>query len=582
MPGLRFEILQRCGGGRLGRIETAHGEIRTPCLLPVINPVQVEVPIEEVRRAGAEALMTNAYLIMKHFPDAGDVHQHLGFDGPVVTDSGGYQILRYGEVEVSPEQIVSFQDSIGPDIAVILDVPTGAQDDHGTAERKVEETVERARQAVQLRRNPNVAWCAPVQGGRYLNLVERCARSLAQLEYQVYAIGGPVEYFESYKFHHVVDLVMTAKRHLPLNRPVHLFGAGHPICFSLAVLMGCDLFDSAAYALFAKDDRYLTPTGTVRLEELRELPCECPVCRCSSAEELKEVDRQERKRILALHNLYVSLAEVRRIRQAIWEGRLWEYTHQRCTCHPALLQAFRQLLKYAKWLERFDPVTKPSGFLYTGYESAFRPEVLRHRFRMSRYRPPAEECLILVPHGQKAEFPVQGHVVRIVPPFGVIPEELSDVYPLGQCEIPRQLTRQEREVALRELRQYLVRHGGSYRKVYLLWDEEWGQDLIEACQPVKNKLEVYQKTEKCWSLVVRYAEGGRDKTGHQGQGDSEAPDGELQGPPEGARADRRGEHRNCQAENEEAERDNPEVHHPCRSEVPEQAHPGLPHDKRQD
>jgi 7-cyano-7-deazaguanine tRNA-ribosyltransferase len=490
-----FEILQRDAGGRIGRLKTAHGILTTPCLLPVVNPVRLEIPVEEMRKAGVEALMTNAYIIYRHWSEPPKVHELLGFEGPIATDSGGFQILRYGRVKVGPEEIVRFQESLSPDIAVILDIPTGASDSHGQAEEKVEITLQRATEAVRLRQNPSILWAGPVQGGKYLDLVERCARELSRLDYPIHAIGGPVEYFERYHFSKVVDLVMTAKMNLPLDRPVHLFGAGHPIFFSLAVLMGCDLFDSAAYALFAKAGRYMTPEGTKRLEEMREFPCVCPACVGRSPQEVREMVPEEKTRVLALHNLYVSLVEVRKIRQAIAEGKLWEYTQRRCASHPRLLDAFRRLVRYSGWLEKFDPVTKPSGFLYVGPESAYRPEVIRHQKRLERYTPPPTEVLIIAPLGCKLE-PQEGHVVKVVPPFGVIPEELSGFYPLGQYEISRTLSREEWRSSLAPLREYLEKFGDKYKKVILLWTEAAGEELVQACEPVKEKLEVHRKGEK--------------------------------------------------------------------------------------
>lgn len=490
-----FEILQRDAGGRIGRIRTSHGTISTPCLLPVINPVKPEVPIEEMRKLGVNALMTNAYIIYRHWSEPPEIHKLLGFDGPIVTDSGGFQILRYGKVEAGPEEIVRFEEALCSDIAVILDVPTSASDSRKEAEEKVRTTIQRAKDAVRLRQNPAVLWSAPVQGGKYLDLVEWCARELGQLDYPVHAVGGPVEYFERYHFSRVVDLVMTAKMNLPLDRPVHLFGAGHPIFFSLAVLMGCDLFDSAAYALFAKSDRYMTAEGTIRLEEMHELPCNCQVCTKYSPQELREIDREERAKMLAIHNLSVSLVEVKRVRQAIAEGRLWEYAQRRCAAHPRLLEAFRRLERYSKWFERFDPVTKPSGFMYVGPESAYRPEVVRHKMRLSRYLPPFSEALVIAPHGCQQVIEA-GHVIKVVPPFGVIPEELSGFYPLGQYEIPKSLSREEWSVALSSLREYLEKFGERYKRVVLLWMEEIGDELERACESVKDKLEVYRKGKK--------------------------------------------------------------------------------------
>jgi len=92
--------------------------------------------------------------------------------------------------------------------------------------------------------------------------------------------------------------------------------------FSLAVALGCDLFDSASYALYAKDGRYMTARGTYHLNKLQYLPCSCPVCSSLNARELFESENREE--LLARHNLYVTFEEIREVKQAILEGSLWE------------------------------------------------------------------------------------------------------------------------------------------------------------------------------------------------------------------------------------------------------------------
>ena len=152
-------------------------------------------------------------------------------------------------------------------------------------------------------------------------------------------VGAVVPLMESYRYRDLVSVVMAAKRTLSPSACVHLFGAGHPAMFALATAMGCDLFDSAAYALYAKDGRYLTAHGSYRIGELADLPCACAVCRSHTAEELRTA--KDRERLLALHNLHVTLAEIARIRQAIADGTLWELVDERCRGHPQLLAGYR-------------------------------------------------------------------------------------------------------------------------------------------------------------------------------------------------------------------------------------------------
>lgn len=486
-----FTFTRREGLGRLGRLETRHGPVSTPALLPVLDPSDLVLTPREIRREFGEPLvMTNAYLLRKRF-GRGRIREMLDYDGPVATDSGGYQILRYGEIEADPDEMVRYQEEIGSDLAVILDVPTGIGASRRRAEETVRVTVERARRAVELRSDPEILWCAPVQGGRYLDLVEECARAVGSLEYQVHAIGSPVELLEGYEYSSLVDLVMTAKRHLPPDRPVHLFGAGHPSVLPLLVLMGCDTFDSASYILYARDGRYLTRERTLRLEELSSFPCECPVCSSLTPQELRERPEPERVRELARHNLHVLFGEVRRIRQALASGRLWEYAEMRCRSHPRLLEGFRRFLEYVEFVERFDPITKPSAFLHLGPESLRRPEVLRYDRKMEEYEPPPLPELLLLPCFERKELKRgEGtHLVRIVPPLGVVPEELEELYPMGQVVAPRILEREVKERLSLSLSRYLQRHGGKYRRIVFLREKGW-EFLEEACLASGLRVEV--------------------------------------------------------------------------------------------
>ena len=492
-----FQILRRDGMGRLGKLETAHGSVATPTLMPVIDPSDIVLTPREIRRKfGAELLITNAYLAMRHLGEKAarqGVHRVLGYDGPLMCDSGGYQILRYGDIEVSPEEIVRYQDAIAPDIATILDVPTGVYADRERAAGTVRITLERAKQALELRSNLKVMWCGPVQGGLFLDLVEECARELGKMDYQLHAIGSPVELLENYRYAELVDLVMAAKHCLPLDRPTHLFGAGHPMVIALAAVMGCDLFDSAAYVLYARDGRYMTADRTLRFDELTCLPCECPVCTDYAVEEINGASQEERVRLLARHNLHVTFGELRQVRQAIVDGRLWEHVEMRCRANPRLLDGLRRLAMHMGFVERFDPVSKPSAFFYLGPESASRPEVVRHLQRLEeRYEPPRLPILALAPaiEHEKLELeePQRTHLVRLIPPFGVVPEELEEVYPLRQFQVPATMDVKQIQTVVDALSAYLRKYGKRYKRVILFNDRaRWGKTLVGVCKRLVGK-----------------------------------------------------------------------------------------------
>ncbi|MDM7911794.1 MAG: tRNA guanosine(15) transglycosylase TgtA [Methanotrichaceae archaeon] len=272
-----FEILHKDLGGRIGRLATPHGTIETPVLMPVVNPHLQIIPALELAEMGATMMITNSYIIhqdrdLKARALESGLHSLFGFEGPIMTDSGAFQLSVYGSVDVSPLEILEFQQAISSDICVPLDIPTPPDVSRERAESELEETEKRLAEARSKGVGDSLL-AGPIQGSTYLDLRERTAQHLRDLEFDVYPVGAVVPLMEAYRFRDLVEVVTAAKKGLGSGAPVHLFGAGHPMIFALAAAMGCDLFDSAAYALYARQGRYLTPRGTWRLEEMKYLPC---------------------------------------------------------------------------------------------------------------------------------------------------------------------------------------------------------------------------------------------------------------------------------------------------------------------
>lgn len=507
-----FEIRSRDLLARIGKIKTKSGTVETPALLPVVNPaVQMISPRTLKEEFGCEALMTNAYILKKQCSGEAaekEIHQLLDFKGVVMTDSGAYQILVYGKVDLRPEEIVSYQEQISTDIATILDVPTSWPATREHAEYTVKETLKRARQLKQLKTVDTILWVAPMQGGPHLDLIAFSAKQLGKLSFQIHALGSPTPIMEQYRFDTLVDMILASKMNMPLQRPLHLFGAGHPFMFALAVALGCDLFDSAAYALYARQKRYMTNDGTSRLAELDYFPCSCPICCRNTPSDLRNMLPEDQYELLAKHNLYASLGEIRRIKQRIREGRLWEHLETRAHAHPSLLQAVKRLKKYEKHIERFSPATKKSGLFFFSQLSLIRPEVVRYKKLLkTRYSPRKEaEVLLMLPQPLKkpfhkakeikrlkkkirrilAEEHASFHVCVYSAPFGVVPLELSEVYPLSQHEIALPLDVETIEYVAEQVKNYIG--DSAYRKVLLVEDvETWQNKVSAACRRVKRK-----------------------------------------------------------------------------------------------
>jgi 7-cyano-7-deazaguanine tRNA-ribosyltransferase len=429
---ITFEVIHKDIAGRVGKLRVNGKTVRTPALLPVVNPHLPLVTPREMQEMGVEALITNAYIFRRstEYRDralAEGLHKVLDFDGAIMTDSGSFQLSVYGEVEVSNRDTLEFQQAIGSDIIVPLDIPTPPDAGRERAERELATTMDRIREARELFPDANIV--GPVQGGIFTDLREEAGRAVQEFGFAFCPVGAVVPLMESYRYKDLVQVVLAAKRGLSPATAVHLFGAGHPSMFALAVAMGCDLFDSAAYALFAREGRYITTHGSLKLDELAELPCACRVCRSMTADELRQ--SKDRERLLALHNLHVTLAEIARIRQAIQDGTLWELVDERCRSHPRLLDGYRELLAHAAELERDDPVSK-RRFFYRGSESCRRTEVLRYQEVIPRIR--LGEKVLVSFDGR--EVPGFDTVLNFKPPFGPYPTELAETFPVGQSEVP--------------------------------------------------------------------------------------------------------------------------------------------------
>jgi len=430
---IAFESLYSDIQGRCGKLTVGKKTIKTPALLPVINPHLQLVTPQEMRAMGVEALITNAYIFSqsqqyRERALSEGLHKVLDFDGVIMTDSGSFQLSVYGQVSITNTETLSFQRDIGSDIWVPLDIPTSPASDRETTRRELAITMQRLTEAKEVF-GKDAPLAGPVQGGMFTDLRTQAAREVTDLGFSFCPIGAVVPLMESYRYRDLVSVVMAAKQGLSPAACVHLFGAGHPSMFALATAMGCDLFDSAAYALMAKEGRYLTNYGSFKIDELSELPCACTVCRSHTHEELHTAP--DRERLLALHNLYVTVAEIARIRQAIFDGTLWELVDERCRGHPQLLAAYRAFLKGTSDLEKQDRVSK-RRFFYRGDESCARTEVVRYQQMLSRLCL-GKNVLIAFDGGIRDEFDT---TLFFKPPFGPYPKELKETFPIGQSEIP--------------------------------------------------------------------------------------------------------------------------------------------------
>lgn len=432
-----FEIKARSAAGRIGSWQIGKHKITTPTIAIVVSPNTSAVPVSEIKKAGAELIITNAYIMKRseHCEkiERQGVHAFYGWNGPIYTDSGTFQMYSQKKAEITPLETLEFQKKIGSDIITPLDLFTLPADSRPEAKKKLSETLQRIKEArrivdAEAGTGAGRLLCGPVQGGKYLDLRKKAASEVSEIRPDVFAIGGIVPLMEQYRFSELMDVILSARTAIDPSKPLHAFGCGHPMLFSLLVSIGVDVFDSAAYAIFAKQGRYLTSAGTKIAHELRELPCSCPICSSHTAREIASDVH-----LLAMHNLHATFGEIRAIREAIYEGMLWEFTEQRIRAHPALLEAYLRIKKYAEFLETQEPVSSKHALFYLGSETAIRPTFIRIKEKLrglagaGRAKNGANKGKKGKNNGEKNDFRWLSFKV---------PSGIKAVYPFGQSVLP--------------------------------------------------------------------------------------------------------------------------------------------------
>jgi queuine tRNA-ribosyltransferase len=356
----RFELLARDGAGRArrGRIHTARGAVETPAFMPVATVGAVKgVAPRELRELGAEILLANAYHLslrpgVEPIRDLGGLSRFMAWDGPVLADSGGFQVfslarlVHLGEEGVrirshvdgalqhlTPERVVAIEEALGVDILMPLDdCPP-----YPSARSRLEESV--ARTAGWLAR-ARAAWSGQgalfgiVQGGVEEDLRAASCDSAMACDLPGYAVGGLSVGEPRDLFYEVASFTVDR---LPPGRPRYLMGAGTPEDLILLVAMGYDLFDCVLPTRNARNGTLFTSRGRLNIRNARftrdprpvDPNCDCPVCRRFSRAYLRHlaVAGELLSAVLnTVHNLAFYLRLMRSIRSALEQGRFPEYT----------------------------------------------------------------------------------------------------------------------------------------------------------------------------------------------------------------------------------------------------------------
>jgi queuine tRNA-ribosyltransferase len=351
---LRLELHATLGAARTGTLHTPHGPVPTPAFMPVgtYGTVKGMTPLD-LRAAGASIVLSNTLHLWVRpgdelIRDLGGLHGFMGWNGPILTDSGGYQVFSLKEFSkvsedgvrfrapkdgqyrmMTPEVCVQIQENLGVDLAMAFDECIEWPAERERVIASTQRTTRWLRRCMEARRQPEkTALLGIVQGGFYEDLRIAHADEIASFDLDAYAIGGlsvgePTD--------QLLGMVEVVAPRLPANKVRYLMGVGYPIDIVEAVLRGVDLFDCVLPTRNARTGQLFTSVGRLSIKHARfradpgplDPGCACYTCRSFSRAYLRHLfmaDELLGHRLLTLHNLAYYLGLMERLRAAIQSG----------------------------------------------------------------------------------------------------------------------------------------------------------------------------------------------------------------------------------------------------------------------
>ncbi len=357
-PAFRFELLHVCAqsGARRGRLHTPHGIIETPCYMPVGTQATVKAMLpRDLKEIGTMILLANTYHLFERpghdlVKEAGGLHSFMRWDGPILTDSGGFQVfslassnkIREDGVEFrslldgrthffTPESVMEIEQALGADIAMAFDECAPFPSDRAYTIAAMNRTHRWAKRCIAAHTREDQALFGIVQGGTFEDLRVESAKFLADLDMTGYGIGGlsvgepkPLMY----------EMLETLMPHMPADRPRYLMGVGSPDCLVEGAIRGIDMFDCVLQTRIARNGLALTGNGKLMLRNAAfardfqpiEPGCDCYACTGGFTRayirhlvKCKEILASQ---LITLHNLRFSLRLMESVRKAIEEDRL--------------------------------------------------------------------------------------------------------------------------------------------------------------------------------------------------------------------------------------------------------------------
>jgi queuine tRNA-ribosyltransferase len=339
---------------RLGRLETAHGVIETPCFMPVGTQGTVKAVLpRDLKEMGCQIVLGNTYHLHLRpgsglVRQLGGLHKFMGWDGPILTDSGGYQVFSLGAMRklseegvrfqshldgsyqmLTPERVVEIQEELGSDIAMILDECIAHDADRDYVRSSTERTIRWAERCLRARGSKDQLLFGIIQGGMYQDLRRWCVDKMRLMPFEGFAVGG-LGVGEGEARLQAISAYTAGL--LPEDRPRYLMGVGRPEDIVAAIRAGFDMFDCVIPTRNARNGTLFTSLGKVNIKRAdfardpRPLDeaCGCYTCRNFSRAYLRHLyvaGEILSSQLNSLHNLYFYHRLMKRCREMIRDGR---------------------------------------------------------------------------------------------------------------------------------------------------------------------------------------------------------------------------------------------------------------------
>ncbi len=355
---IKYELIKNTGQARLGKLKTNYGTYDTPMFMPVGTLANVKtLTPEELYNMNSAVILANTYhLWLRPGADvvnkAGGLHQFMNYNGPILTDSGGFQVFSLAKKKditeegvvfkshidgkklfLTPELSIQIQNKLDSDIAMSFDecIPYPATYEY--AKQSTERTIRWAKRGKEVHNNSRQSLFGIVQGGEYEDLRKYSAQETVKLDFDGYAIGGTSVGEDKDTMYKMID---DAIKYLPLDKPRYLMGVGEPIDLLEGVARGIDMFDCVLPTRLARHGNAFTRKGRINLKNLKykedftpiEDGCDCYTCQNYTKAYIRHLITCEETlggRLLSIHNIRFLIKEMEEIRESIKNDNFLEY-----------------------------------------------------------------------------------------------------------------------------------------------------------------------------------------------------------------------------------------------------------------